>query len=151
GLSGRGTSPYWGKYEGLFTNRSRNTLGQVPDGTSQTLLLGEYDGGRMDGQRHAHGSWIAVGAMPTCSGLPPDGGGPFVHAASFGSRHPGVVQFCLADGSVRGLRKGTSWVDWWDGDLAALFPNSYPADWWVLQELSGMRDGGTRPVLGLTD
>jgi prepilin-type N-terminal cleavage/methylation domain-containing protein len=150
GLSGRGTSPAWARYAGLFTNRSCNALARVPDGTSQTLLLGEYDGGRQDGRPYAHGSWVGVGAMPTWGGLP-GGGEVFVHAAHFGSRHPGIVNFCLADGSVRGLRTGRSWIDWWNGGLAAGFPNGYPTDWWVLQELAGMGDGGTRPGLGLLD
>jgi len=150
GLSGRGTSPAWARYAGLFTNRSRNAVARVPDGTSQTLLVGEYDGGRQDGRPHVHGSWAGVGAMPTWGGLP-GGGEAFVHAAHFGSRHLGVVNFCFADGSVRGLRKGRSWVDWLNGDLAAGFPSAYPADWWVLQELAGMGDGGTRPALGLVD
>jgi prepilin-type N-terminal cleavage/methylation domain-containing protein/prepilin-type processing-associated H-X9-DG protein len=150
GLAGRGTSPAWGRYAGLFTNRSRNALARVPDGTSQTLLVGEYDGGRQGGRPHVQGSWVGVGAMPTWGGLP-GGGGAFVHAAHFGSRHPGVVNFAFADGSVRGVRKGGSWVDWWGGDLAAGFPAAYPAEWWVLQELAGMGDGGTRPALGLVD
>jgi len=46
GRSARGTSPHWAKYEGLFSNRSRSAIARVADGTSQTLMLGEHDGGR---------------------------------------------------------------------------------------------------------
>jgi prepilin-type N-terminal cleavage/methylation domain-containing protein/prepilin-type processing-associated H-X9-DG protein len=143
GLSGQGTSQHWSRYEGVFTNRSRVSLSQITDGTSNTLLLGEIDGGREEGQRQFHISWMGIGAMPTWSGLA-GGAEPFQFATQFGSKHSGVVQFCFADGSVRGLRKGSSWIDWWNWDLANLFPDRYPQGWWVLQELAGMRDGGTR-------
>jgi prepilin-type N-terminal cleavage/methylation domain-containing protein/prepilin-type processing-associated H-X9-DG protein len=150
GLAGHGSSTAWGRYEGLFTNRSRNTVARIPDGASQTLMLGEYDGGRDGGLPHVRGSWVGIGSMPTWGGLP-TGGEAFVHATHFGSRHTGVVHFCFADGSVRAVRPGGSWVDWWNGGLAAGFPNGYPTDWWVLQELAGMGDGGTRPVQSLVD
>ena len=34
--------PYWGQWVGLFYNRSRTSLAKVPDGTSNTLMFGEY-------------------------------------------------------------------------------------------------------------
>jgi hypothetical protein len=55
-----------------------------------------------------------------------------------------VVQFCFADGSVRSLRKGGSFIDYWNWDLANLWPDRYPQGWWVFQELAGMQDGGIR-------
>jgi hypothetical protein len=148
GLAGKGTSQYWSPYEGIFTNRSQVALNHIADGTSNTLLLGEIDGGREGGLRQYHVSWVGVGTMPTWTGLS-SGGADFQFAVQFGSKHVGVVQFCFADGSVHGLRKGTSWIDWWNWDLANLWPNQYPPDWWVLQELAGMRDGGTRDMSGM--
>src|SRR4029077_3502652 len=44
GLAGRGTSKYWAQYEGIFTTRSATALARIPDGTSNTLLLGEAIG-----------------------------------------------------------------------------------------------------------
>jgi prepilin-type N-terminal cleavage/methylation domain-containing protein/prepilin-type processing-associated H-X9-DG protein len=143
GLAGRGTSQYWSKYEGVFTNRSQNALGRIPDGTSNTLLLGELIGGRTSGRRWALHSWMGTAATPTWGGLAPDGQDP-VNAVRFDSKHPGVVQFCFADGSVRPLRKGTSYIDWDNGALGELWPDGYPPGWWVFQELGGMGDGGTR-------
>lgn len=140
GLAGSGTSDYWAKYEGVFTNRSRTALGRIPDGTSNTLLLGEFDGGRQNGLRFAHGSWMGTGMIPTWGGLP-RGGEPFMFPIHFSSKHPGVVQFCLADGSVHALRKGGSWIDWYNWDLANLWPANYPGEWWVLQRLAGKDDG----------
>jgi prepilin-type N-terminal cleavage/methylation domain-containing protein len=142
GLSGRGTSQAWARYEGVFTNRSRTALNHITDGTSNTLLIGEVDGGWENGQRMYHGAWMGTGTMPTWSGLPPPRR-DFMYGAHFASKHTGVVQFCFADGSVRPLRTGNSWIDWWNWELANLHPNSYPTDWWVFQQLAGMRDGGT--------
>jgi prepilin-type processing-associated H-X9-DG protein len=45
---------------------------------------------------------MGSGAMPTAWGLS-TGDNSWT---DFSSRHGGVVQFCLADGSVRGIRKG---------------------------------------------
>jgi prepilin-type N-terminal cleavage/methylation domain-containing protein len=137
GLAGHGTSQYWSKYEGIFTNRSQNALGRIPDGTSNTLLLGE---GVWGTDNTPSVSWMGVGSCPTWWGLKrAEAGG-----SQFNSRHPGVVQFCFADASVRALRKGSSWIDWDNWDLANDFPDKYPADWWVFQELAGIRDGGIR-------
>jgi prepilin-type N-terminal cleavage/methylation domain-containing protein/prepilin-type processing-associated H-X9-DG protein len=142
GLAGHGTSQYWSRYEGIFTNRSRTSLACIPDGTSNTLMLGEFDGGRIDGQRFAHGSWMGVGNMPTWGGLP-HGGEPFMFPTHFSSKHPGAVQFCFADGSVHTLRKGGSWIDWYNWALADLFPDRYPSEWRVFQQLAGKGDGGS--------
>jgi prepilin-type N-terminal cleavage/methylation domain-containing protein/prepilin-type processing-associated H-X9-DG protein len=142
GLAGRGTSQYWSRYEGIFTNRSQVSLAHIADGTSNTLLLGEVVGSWVNGRRFHVDCWIGVGSKPAAFGLPPDGLDPAA-AAQFNSKHPGVVQFCFADGSVHPLRKGTSWIDWFNGDLANLFPAQYPPGWRVFQQLAGMRDGET--------
>ncbi|HLJ92215.1 MAG TPA: DUF1559 domain-containing protein [Gemmataceae bacterium] len=49
GAFGQGTNATLNKYEGLFTNRSQNSLGRIPDGTSNTLLFGEILGGQSNG------------------------------------------------------------------------------------------------------
>jgi prepilin-type N-terminal cleavage/methylation domain-containing protein/prepilin-type processing-associated H-X9-DG protein len=149
GLAGHGTSQYWSSYEGVFTNRSQVSLDRITDGTSNTLLLGENHGGRENGHRKIPGNWIRVGGIPTWHGLPRDGMDN--DALPFSSKHPGVVQFCFADGSVRALRKGTSWIDYDGWDLANLWPDQYPPGWWVFQELAGMRDGGTRDTSSLVN
>jgi prepilin-type processing-associated H-X9-DG protein len=87
---------------------------------------------------------MGVGALPTWDGLGKGNEDYYAIATRFASKHPGVVQFVFADGSVRRLRKGSSWIDWGNWDLANLWPNSYPAGWWVFQELGGMGDGGVR-------
>jgi prepilin-type N-terminal cleavage/methylation domain-containing protein len=148
GLSGRGTSRLWSRYEGIFTNRSATTLAGISDGTSNSLMLGEAYGGDFHGGRYAMPSWMGVGSVPTWGGLAA-GRLDVQYAANFNSKHPGVVQFCMADGSVRRLRKGTSWVDYLQFEVSTLWPDGYPADWWVFQEMAGMRDGGTRDRSGI--
>jgi prepilin-type N-terminal cleavage/methylation domain-containing protein/prepilin-type processing-associated H-X9-DG protein len=125
--------PYWGQWVGLLNNRSRTSLANVPDGTSQTLLFGEYLGHVINNDRQFAMSWMGAPYAATVGGLrgPREG-----HGGGFSSRHPGVVQFCFADGSVRGVsRAGTTW------DVNPATPRTN--DWYVLQQLAGMRDGGT--------
>jgi hypothetical protein len=48
--------------------------------------------------------------MPTFAGLPTGDNNWY----EFSSRDDGVVQFCLADGSVRGIHKGITGGDAWN-------------------------------------
>src|SRR5439155_19992522 len=89
---------YWAKYAGIFTNRSRTRLTDVTDGTSTTLLFGEGLGQTFNGVAW---SWIGLGALGTEWGFWAQHKAGWAH---FGSHHL-VVQFCFADGSVRGLRR----------------------------------------------
>src|SRR5262245_51546035 len=128
--------PYWGQWVGLFHNRSRTSLDKVPDGTSNTLMFGEYLCVIINGDRKFGVAWMSASYSLTVGGLmgPRDAFGAF-----FSSRHPNVVQFCFADGSVRGVQRGsTFWVGPWASGSTA--PSN---DWFALQQLGGMRDGGT--------
>jgi prepilin-type N-terminal cleavage/methylation domain-containing protein/prepilin-type processing-associated H-X9-DG protein len=130
--------PYWGQWVGIFTNRSRNSLANIPDGTSNTLMFGEYLGHIINGDRQFNVAWMTGPYACTAGGLrgPRDALG-----ALFSSRHPTVVQFCFADGSVRGVQRGNTFLN---------TPTDTPSsDWYVLQQLAGMRDGGTRDTSAL--
>lgn len=134
--SGAGTHPTFKMYEGIYTNRSRTTLGQltVQDGTSNTLLYGETCGSSLYGSRPetADICWMAGGGLGTFRGLQRQ---LTAETISFSSCHVNGVQFAFADGSVRTLRFGNTLITDY---------HSPTDDWLVLQALAGKRDGQVR-------
>jgi prepilin-type N-terminal cleavage/methylation domain-containing protein len=124
----------WGgfnKYEGLFSNRSQNSIDRVPDGTSNTLMFGEALGGFVSGggAKQYSACWMGIGALPTFAGMKSDQPSWF----QFSSNHPGVVQFCYADGGVRTVKIGSTY---WDA-----FRMPPGANWRAYQQLVGFHDG----------
>ena len=92
--------PGYDIYKGMFYNRSDTKFKDVVDGTSNTLMFGECIGGKTgdsNGTRQFGYSWMGVGYLANYMGL---GRKTF---SSFSSEHPGVVQFAVADGSVRSV------------------------------------------------
>jgi prepilin-type N-terminal cleavage/methylation domain-containing protein len=98
-------------YKGMFTNRTQLSIAQVSgqDGTANTLMFGESatytdapvsQGGT--GLTFAP-SWMGAGALPSAWGTVDQKGNAWY---AFTSMHPAVVQFCMGDGSVRGIPKG---------------------------------------------
>src|SRR5262249_45812731 len=61
--------PNWGQWVGLFYNRSRTSLAKVPDGTSNTLMFGEYLCHIINGDRWFGMSWISASYSVTVGGL----------------------------------------------------------------------------------
>lgn len=121
-------------FAGLLTNRSSNKLANCKDGTSNTLLFGESLGSNLVKPRDYIWSWAGVGSLGTKFGLAPGSGGNTVAGGPicFSSRHTGVVNFAFADGSIKGLRQGST---------GQRNPTSAGSDWYVLQSLAGQRDG----------
>jgi prepilin-type processing-associated H-X9-DG protein len=121
------------KYAAIFGNRSKTTLQAISDGTSNTLMFGE---GIATGDGLYQWQWYDVIAMPTVWGLSNDPNSDRT-VFRFASRHTGTVQFAMGDGSVRGLRTGSTALT--ASDVAAGKPAS--TDWWILMRMAGMADG----------
>jgi prepilin-type processing-associated H-X9-DG protein len=140
---GSGTHRFYSKFEGIYTNRSINSLGQlaVQDGTSNTLLYGETCGSHWNGSppESYDISWMGGGALGTYLGLQR---GRRAETIAFSSYHGRGVQFCFADGSVRIVRFGDTF---WD----QVSPQS--SDWLLLQQLGGRYDGGPADASALVD
>jgi prepilin-type processing-associated H-X9-DG protein len=129
---GSGNHPFFSRFEGICTNRSQNSLGQLStqDGASNTLLYGETCGSAWQSPPETKDiCWMAGGGLGTYLGLQR---GKTASTIAFSSYHSAGVQFCFADGSVRTLRFGATF---WDER------SPFTSDWTLLQELAG-RNGG---------
>ncbi len=146
-----------GRFEGVFTNRSQNSLGNLTsqDGSSNIIMFGEGTGGSHNETppyaptpptKYA-GSWMGFAGLPSIGGIRVHG--EDAHWYHLSSAHPGVVNFCFGDGSVRGLRTSGASVRLVEiltipTALPLEDPPNAPQPYWVFQELCGMRDGGVR-------
>src|SRR5207253_10294770 len=57
------------KYDGVFGNRSQTKMGDITDGTSNTLLFGEALGGKTSPTLDFQLAWMGCGALGTRLGL----------------------------------------------------------------------------------
>jgi prepilin-type N-terminal cleavage/methylation domain-containing protein len=88
-------------YEGVFGTRSKTRHSNITDGSSNTLMYGEVMGGRVNSKTEVGFLWMGCGVLPSFTGLTEANGAPRRRWSSFNSEHPSIVQFMLADGSVR--------------------------------------------------
>lgn len=116
------------QYAGVFGNRTKTTLVGISDGTSNTLLYGE---GTTPDDGVLQWNWMSTPAITTLLGISTSSKSSNT-AYRFTSHHLGIVQFSMADGSVRGLRPGGS-TTW----------NPASTDWTTLQQMAGKADGAT--------
>ncbi|MBX7106478.1 MAG: DUF1559 domain-containing protein [Gemmataceae bacterium] len=130
------------RFRGPFYYKSKQSITGIEDGSSNTFLFGEACGGGdpfnpipfppsptniPNPATWSSYSW-AVGPTYTSFGI---GEGAYGNAddwALFASRHPGIIQFAYADGSVRALTR-----------LSRYNTTAYT----VLRALSGTKDGVT--------
>lgn len=136
------TGSTWGTFEGVFGNRTETTLGQltVMDGTANTLLIAESIGGRHLTRRAYRLSWMGVGSAGIVMGISPGNVDHTPYHAS--SRHTAGINGCFGDGSVRTVKHAAT----------NLQSNTPPAlDWFLLQTLSGYKDGLQRDMASITE
>ncbi len=94
--------PVVAEQEGIFGNRSRIRARDVTDGLSNTLMWGEGVGQISNGNYLVSHAWVGTNFAVT---------GPWglgFTGYQFNSRHTGIVQFTLGDGSVRGISENVN-------------------------------------------
>jgi len=127
GIIGYSTNAFYGKYCGPFWSQSKSKLVTIGDGTSNTILFGETISDAQSGVRNYAQAWIGSGVKPTYWNIPAQ-----AIWLNFSSKHTGVVQFGMGDGSVQRLRTLAQSVN-----SQADFSNA----WFNLQRVAGQNDG----------
>jgi prepilin-type processing-associated H-X9-DG protein len=120
--------------EGVFVDEIVNTIPGITDGTSNTLLFGEYVGqyGTNGGGPHELAmAWMGANGFPTYFSMPDP-----PKWSSLGSKHAGVVNCAYADGSVHTIRKNFNRPTT-DADKM----NRVEPTWDALQSLGGKSEG----------
>jgi prepilin-type N-terminal cleavage/methylation domain-containing protein len=106
-LKDRASPPVnWDLYQGIFGIRTKTNMASITDGTSNVLMFGETIGGRVGPQRQFGFAWMGAGFQTTGFGLSNK------TYEKFSSEHPGIVQFALADGSVRSINTTIDFVNY---------------------------------------
>jgi len=157
GTTANGPNRFWGTYEGVMTNRSKLTLGQltVQDGTSNTIMLGETIGGKGVGQKDFYAAWIGAGSLMTGAGIargnvdhPYNGANWY----NFSARHAAGAQFAMGDASIRTIRYGdTTGFQNWPTAVTGTPWTVLTTDFMLLQQMAGRRDGYSNDVSAITD
>jgi prepilin-type N-terminal cleavage/methylation domain-containing protein/prepilin-type processing-associated H-X9-DG protein len=141
GLLGKTGISAFDQFTGAFYENSREQLGNVSDGTSNTIFFGESLGddqtaqflAQLTGGANTGGGalcWIGGENLCTLYDIWNPG-----NSGTFNSYHMGTVQFAFGDGSVRGLL-------FFDGSNANLWMSQGPS-WLQFQAAGGIRDAQT--------
>lgn len=118
---------YWGKFEGIYTNRSKSGFDRITDGASNTIAFGEQASNTIVNGIKTDFSWAADGMM----------GAYGIHSGAedgqwyqFKSQHAGnIVMIAMGDGSARAVGSSIEEQTW--------------------HRLCGCRDGEAVSLLGL--
>jgi prepilin-type N-terminal cleavage/methylation domain-containing protein len=89
------------KFCGPYYTNSKTAIVTITDGTSNTLAFGESLAGLFN-NRDFKAAWGGAGALLSSTGIPTDTNAAWY---TWSSKHTGVVQFSMCDGSVRTFPK----------------------------------------------
>jgi prepilin-type N-terminal cleavage/methylation domain-containing protein/prepilin-type processing-associated H-X9-DG protein len=120
--------------EGVFVEEIVNTIPGVTDGTSNTMIFGEYLGQFVSGNAGQHAlsvAWMGATGFPAYFSMAEP-----TNFLSYASNHTGIVNFAFADGSVHGIRKGFK-----SPATVADTLNRVSATWDAFQSLAGKAEG----------
>ena len=100
GVSGAfGLAPSFPEGAGFFVNRKKRRMSDVTDGTSNTMMFGENEGGTFNNGSGLLGwMWIGSVGMSVFNELSTRRDATI---DQFSSKHPGTVNFAFADGAAR--------------------------------------------------
>ena len=124
---------YYAAHEGVFIPNEQFAITNITDGTSNTILFGEYLGNISNGQRTYSMSWMGASGFFTNNTFDQT---PAKMHFSLNSAHSGVANFVLADGSVRVIAKNFATP----ATSALVLSKSVPR-WSALQSAAGKSDG----------
>ena len=132
------SQPFYAAHEGIFSEERPTPIVAITDGTSNTMMFGEYLGGwdgGFTGTRLRTMSWMGAGAYPTYWSMFQaktniDG------LYTLSSRHTGIINVCQGDGSVRGIRPFNVLPS-----SSAEIQARTNTNWDALQRMSGKSDG----------
>ena len=133
------TQPFYAGHSGIFGSDIQYGMAANTDGTSNTMMFGEYLGGfdsASGASREWSLAWMAANAMPSYWSISPDKK-VLNHFYSFNSKHTGIVQFCYIDGHVRGIRNSGINVP----ASVAEITTPTGSQWQILQASTGRSDG----------
>jgi prepilin-type processing-associated H-X9-DG protein len=138
------TGAFYAAHEGVFVDNTENTLESLSDGTSNTIFfaeyIGSYDNGGVGGRRIRSMSWMGAGGFPTYWSMVADTDSGN-YRFSLASRHTGVVNIAMGDGSVRTYKRPNTIPT-----SGAEIINRTNIGWDTLQTYSGKGDGFTAPA-----
>lgn len=124
---------YYVAHEGVFIPNEQFAITNITDGTSNTLLFGEYLGNTSNGQRSYSMAWMGASGFFTNNTFNQT---PTKMHFSLNSAHNGVANFVMADGAVRVIAKNFTTP----ATTAIILTKGEPR-WSALQTAAGKSDG----------
>jgi len=137
------TGAFYQAHEGVFVENKQWTLVTLADGTSNIVFFAEYVGagstGGLAGSRIRSMSWMGAGGFPSYWSIVGETD-TANYRFSLESRHPGIINVAMGDGSVRSVRRSNNLPA-----SGSEIVNRTNTAWDTIQSLTGRADGNILP------